>query len=325
MKKKLALLAALAMMLSFALAACATNPPAEAPAGETQPAAEVPVAERYGGVLKVSMNQDPVSLDALLEGGENEQIPAAHIFETALALDKSGNAFPGVCEYTFDGTTLTLKVREGVTFHNGDAVEIADVDASMTRWLTNVSFARTHFGDKIATREIVGDELVVTLSGPAPLALTALGRYAQGLYIMQEEICVAKPDTKIAQEEYIGTGPYKFVEHLADRYVRVERYDAYVPTNAEADGRAAPKMAYVDEIYFYPVPDRTARITGVQTGEYDVAIGVPANMMAELSASEDLVVEVKDLGIMAVMVFNSNQGLGTDVNLRKAILACVDM
>ena len=88
---------------------------------------------------------------------------------------------------------------------------------------------------------------------------------------------------------------------------------------------AAPKMAYCDEIYFYPVSDKTARITGVQTGEYDIGIGIPSNMIADLSTDPNLVVEMRDLGIFACMIFNNQSGPCTDKNLRNAILACLDM
>jgi len=342
MNRKTIALALIALTLMGVLAACTTVPggvattaatqgastTAATQAGDTTAAATQaadPNAPAMGGELKVTINSDPVSLDALLEGGESEQIPATHIFETALSADAGGNIFPGVCDYEFDGTVLRLTVRDGVTFHDGSAVTIQDVEASMVRWLANVKFGTTHFGSKLASSAVEGNALVCTFAESAPLALTAVARYSQGLYITPKAICEKYPDGKIMKEDYIGTGPYKFVEHLADRYVLVERYEGYVPTTADADGLAAPKMAYLDKIYFYPVSDKTTRITGVQTGEYDVGIGVPSNLVASMSAEPGLVVEIKDLGITAVMIFNSNQGIGTDVNLRHAILHCLDM
>ncbi|NLB90047.1 MAG: hypothetical protein GX786_02340, partial [Clostridiales bacterium] len=88
---------------------------------------------------------------------------------------------------------------------------------------------------------------------------------------------------------------------------------------------ARAKQGYVDTLYFYTVSDKTARITGVQTGEYDVGIGVPSNMLAALKKDPKLRVEVKELGIMPAVVFNFKQGPCSDVNLRNAILACLDM
>ena len=75
------------------------------------------------------------------------------------------------------------------------------------------------------------------------MALTTIGAYDQGLYIIPKDICEKYGVDKIADEDCIGTGPYKYVEHLPDRYVLLERYDGYVPTDNEgASGMAAPKM-----------------------------------------------------------------------------------
>ena len=76
---------------------------------------------------------------------------------------------------------------------------------------------------------------------------------------------------------------------------------------------------------FYPVSDKTARITGVQTGEYHIGLGVPSNMLEVLKKDPKLKVETVDLGIMPCAMFNCKKGRATDVNLRNAILACLDM
>ena len=332
MKKRI-LAAMMAAALALACTACAPPDDTSSPSGSQSAAqsgdtsvSQTSSEPQYGGSLKATINGDPTSLDAMMVNVEQEQIPATHIFETAIALDAAGDPWPGVCNYTFEDNVLTLTVREGVTFHNGNPCTIDDIKASFDRWTENVSAARTQITDHAESVEVVDDALVITFFESAPVALTTIGAYDQGLYIVPKEICEQYGPDKIADEDCIGTGPYKFVEHLPDRYVLVERYDGYVPTENEgASGMAAPKMAYCDEIYFYPVSDKMARITGVQTGEYDIGIGVPSNMMETLSADPNLVVETKDLGIFAGMVFNNQSGPCADVNLRNAILACLNM
>ena len=331
MKKRI-LAAMMAAALALACTACA--PPettTSSQGGSTSGSADGSVTQtagepQYGGSLKATINGDPTSLDAMMVNVEQEQIPATHIFETAISLDASGAPWPGVCDYTYEDNVLTLTVRDGVTFHNGNPCTAEDVKASFDRWVENVSSARTQVMDHAQSVEVVDNSLVITFAEPAPVALTTIGAYDQGLYIIPKEICEQYGSERIADADCIGTGPYKYVEHLPDRYVLLERYDEYVPTENEgASGMAAPKMAYCDELYFYPVSDKMARITGVQTGEYDVGIGVPANMMATLSADPNLVVETKDLGIFCGLVFNNQSGPCADQNLRNAILACLDM
>ena len=331
-KRMLALLLAAGMTLGAT--ACApkqsagqsSGNPNGSGSGSTQNTPADPGEPQFGGTLRATINGDPTSLDYMIVNVEQEQIPASHIFETAIALDASGNPWPGVCNFTFENNVLTLTVREGVTFHNGDPCTIQDVEASFKRWTENVSAAKKQIAAHMSSAEVSGDSFVITFSDPAPVAVNTIAAYDNGLVILPKSLCEKYPDSKLADADCIGTGPYKFVEHLPDRYVKLERYDAYVPSgNTEATGMAAPRMAYADELYFYPVGDKTARITGVQTGEYDIGIGVPSNMMEQLSADPNLEVVTRDLGIFACMIFNNAQGPCTDKNLRNAILACLNM
>lgn len=293
--------------------------------GESEEAAASGEAQ-YGGDLRVTISSDPASLDVMLEDVVDAQIPGYHVFETAICNDASGNIYPQVCTYEETDTQVILKVRDGVTFHNGNAVTIEDVEASAVRWLANVSSAETYVGSVLESMEIVDDTLVFTFTEPAPLATTVMAFYDQGLYIMPKEICEKYPDSKIADEDLIGTGPYKFVEHQADRYILLEKYEDYQPMdNGDATGMAAARMGYVDHIYFYPVSDKSARVNGLLTGEYDIAIGAPQNMIDQINANEGTEVVLKSDEIFAGLIFNYAEGACTDVNLRNAILACLDM
>jgi peptide/nickel transport system substrate-binding protein len=263
----------------------------------------------------------------MLEGSVNEQIPAAHVFETALAMDLKGMVYPSLCtfEESNGGRTLRLSLREGVKFHDGSTVTISDLEASAKRWLANVNLAQSHVGVNIASLNIDGNDLVFSFNNPAPLALTAISNWDGGLYILPKAICEKYPASKIENKDIIGTGPYKFKDHQAGRFVVLEKFKEYVPFETNATGLAAAKVGYADTIYFYIVTDRTSIMNGVQTGEYDVGFGVPANLLNGMRENPKLRVEVKEVGIMPCAVFNFKQGPCSDLNLRNAILACLDM
>ena len=282
-------------------------------------------APKYGGSLNATINSDPGSLDMMLETNEQAQMPGAHIFETILSVDLAGQAHTGVCAYeqSEDGMTLTLTLREGLKFHSGEAVTIEDVKATLDRWFANVSGARKNIQDRAESIEVSGNAIVIKFSKPAPLALMYLSNYAQGPYVMPKAILEAAGSDKI--KEYVGTGPYKFVEWQPDRYIKVEKFADYVPTTEEATGLAAPKMAYLDTIFFIPVKDKMTRITGVQTGSYDIAIGVPSNLYPSMAADKNVSLHMRDLAITPGMVFNYTTGATADVKVRQAILACLNM
>lgn len=279
----------------------------------------------YGGNLNVAVSEDPATLDPTLRSNDTIQIVGSHIFETVLSYDLAGNVHPGVCDYTVseDGNVITLTVRDGVKFHDGTDVKIEDVQATLDRWFANISAAKKNVADK-CTITYNDDSIVINRNEPAPLVLQYLSQYAQGPYVMPKEILEAAGSDNVT--EYIGTGPYKFVEWQTDRYIVVERFDDYVPTANDADGMAAPKMAYCDTITFYPVADKTTRITGVQTGTYDVAVGVPSNMYASMVAEPSVEVYLADLAITPGLMFNNvNSPCADDVYLRQAIYYCLNM
>ncbi|MEZ4572324.1 MAG: ABC transporter substrate-binding protein [Thermomicrobiales bacterium] len=75
--------------------------------------------------------------------------------------------------------------------------------------------------------------------------------------------------------EFIGTGPYRLVEHVPDVHILFERFDDYAAIEGGANGSyARHKYQWVDEIEFIPVPDEAARVAGMQAGDYHVAMNL---------------------------------------------------
>lgn len=333
MKSKLVSLLIMVLSLSMILSACAggsslPEAPAAAPNDAPASAPANPTEPKYGGRLNATISAEPSSLDIMLSSNSSEpaQIPASHIFEKILESDLQGNVHPMLCTYktSEDGLTLTLTMRENVKFHNGDTMDIGDIKATIDRWLRNSKFAKNAVEDKLDSIEYADDKTIVFhFKEEAPLALIALSSYDQGPYVMPKEILEAARDENVS--EYIGTGPYKFVEWLQDRHIKLARFEDYQPYESDASGMAETKHAYVDELYIIPVKDKMTRIIGVQTGDYDIGFGVPSNMYTELAADPKLKCEVQDLGIFASMVFNYTQGPTADVNFRKAVVKTLNM
>ena len=87
-----------------------------------------------------------------------------------------------------------------------------------------------------------------------------------GAVIYPKEVIDAAGDGQI--KEFIGTGPYRFVEHRPDRHIKLARFKDYAARSDAPDGFGGKRTAYLDEILFIPVPDVAVRLAGVETGEY---------------------------------------------------------
>ncbi len=317
----------LAVIFSMSLTACGGK---DADTGQTDGQADSTAASDepvYGGTLVVALESEPSGLDPVFEGSDPVQVPARHIFETVLSQDTEGNVYPGVCTYELsdDGLTLTLTLRDGIKFHDGTDCTVEDVKASLERFLALAPNA-DYLADALEGMTVDGSSLILKLKQPAPMVPIVLSYEDQGPYVMKADICKSAGENKITDtSQLIGTGPYKLKEWKTGEYVLLEKYQDYTPTDNDAKGLAGKKYAYCDEIKFVTVTDSTARVNGVQTGAYDITHQIPNNLMDQLKADPNVKVYLQDKGTMPCMILDKEDGPTADVNLRKAILCCLDM
>lgn len=323
MKKLLVLLLALSM--AFSIVACGekTNPTVP---GESQGAD--PEAAKYGGVLNIAIGTDPGSIDPHYTSGTEFYKYSNNVFENPLAQDAKGNIVANVCEYEMseDGLTLKLWVRDGVKFHDGSAVEIDDVVASLDRagkLQRNVSKSFTAYVENVNVADGVA---TYTFSKFSPSALYNISLYQTIAAVMPKEVCEKYGEegfTDIA--DCIGTGPYKLEKYTPGIGYEMVRFDDYVPVEEGFTGEAAPKKAYLDKINVWINQDVTSLYTTLMNGEYDVATVYDADYLGLLSN----VGFVKEGGIGVKTCYLAFNTKGTrpvnDVNLRKAIACLADI
>ncbi len=292
--------------------------------GVTAFAEEAAAEPVYGGTLNVT-GGSVTYLDPQFESADEPM--SRHIFETVLSLDGDYNVHPGVCNYEVsdDSLTITLTVRDGVTFHNGDPVTAEDVAASLKRWSSNISTGITCIGNYLDSIEVVDDACVLHFKQVASAALSGMAYEYMGAFVLPASVCEKYPDSGITDDaDLIGTGPYKFVEWVRDSHVTVERYEDYVPTENDCDGPAAPKKAYVDQIVFNFATDTDAEINGVLAGTYDLAENVNYPIYLSQQGNPDLNFYLIEDGVHPAMVMDKSEGWTANETFRQAVLAAID-
>jgi peptide/nickel transport system substrate-binding protein len=125
-------------------------------------------------------------------------------------------------------------------------------------------------------------------------------------------------------EEFIGTGPYMFVDRQADAFIRMARFEDYVGLEGEPNGYAGSKAAYIDELEFIPVPDEAARIAGLQAGEYHYLESIVSDQYNTLKDDPNVVAEILPPSGWDVMVLNTESPLMSDVTIRQAFVAAIN-
>lgn len=276
------------------------------------------------GNIEVAIIGEPQSMDPMMSTQDVVGIVTQHIVETLFTFDGKWAIQPllaaSLPEISADGKTYTIKLRPGITFHDGSAMDSADVVDSLKRW-TQVATRGKSIAERIeAISAPDAQTVVIALKEPyAPLmSLLAFNNSAAAIY----------PQEILGQEDIkspVGTGPYKLAEHVPDQYIRLQKFDAYVPRTEPADGAAGARAQTVDEIRFVPVPDPNTRVEGLVSGQFDFADALPVEAYDRVATSDKAEpVLLADFG-WPVWAINHKQGLLTDLNIRKALQAALPM
>jgi len=197
------------------------------------------------------------------------------VYEPLATLGPDGKIMPVLAtSWTVspDSMTLTLQLRKGVKFHNGEPFDAESVKftfdtlKSHTDWVLNYWMAQL---DKV---EILNPyEVRITFTEPVALTFALNLQYFSMLPPKHTQ------ETGGAFDVQIGTGPFKFVEWVKGvRYV-VERNEDYW-------GWGTTATTNVDRFIFTPIIEATTRMAALKNGEVDLVSEVPPEYVPDFEA-----------------------------------------
>ncbi len=341
MKKRLVGAAFTALLaLSMALTGCGGAQQAEKPANSAQPnqpAAETPApaAEPAKGGPKQliygrggdSAGLDPITTD----DGESARV-TENIFETLVKYEpQNTNIVPGLAEsweISPDGLTYTFHLRQGVKFHDGSDFNADAVVFNFERWMDkdNPLHNKEGFpyyndmfggykGDKdhaIASVKAI-DPNTVEFKMNRPLApfLNNLGMYCFG--IASPKALQEKGSAKF-NEEPVGTGPFKFVEWKRNDSITLEK-------NPDYWNKGLPKL---DKIVFKVIPENSARLTALTSGEIDVLDGMNPDDTQSVKDNKDLQLILRPSMNLGFFGFNMEKKPFDNPKVREALAYAIN-
>jgi peptide/nickel transport system substrate-binding protein len=286
---------------------------------------EEPAEDERGGTLEVALIGEPPSLDIHQTTATIVALVTWHMYEPLFTWDEEFQVTGELADSldtSDDGLVNTIRLREGVTFHNGEPMTANDVVASIERWGTISGLGRSLMEAVENVEQIDDHTIEFTMSEPFGAFAVALARQNQGCGIYPASLLEEAGEDPLP--EYIGTGPYRMVEHVPDRHIRMERYEDYQSRSEPTSGYAGMKNQYIDEIVFVPVPDEAGRVAGLQAGEYQYLESVTPDHFDTLEADENSEVEVLPPSSWATYVLNIAEGVLTNQTLRQALQAAMD-
>jgi peptide/nickel transport system substrate-binding protein len=281
------------------------------------------IAQKKGGEAIVAQQSPPPSLDAQTTSAQHARNITTHIWETLYSRDEAGNVVPDLAEgvnVSPDGMTYSFKLRKA-KFHNGKDMTSADVRASMERY-KRVGNSAAVLRDVVAFEAPSADSFVMKLSKPVPSLLDGISSPRAPFAIMPAEEG-GKEANKI---EYIGTGPFQFVEYRPDSHVLLRRFDGYVANGAykERDGFAGRKTAHLDTVRIRFMPEAGARVAALEAGEIHVNELIPTPAAQRLKNNRNIKIHEMMPWAFQVIIMNHSQGPMQNVKFRQAIQAALD-
>lgn len=226
------------------------------------------------GQLVAALDSDRETLDPHQATGTIDYMVLMHVFDHLVARNpESMKLVGGVAEsWKFvDDLTWDFRIRKGVKFHNGEALNAEAVKFSIDRVLDPArnSYLRDRF--KGITQVQVTDELGIRIrtEKPNPVLLERLTNLA----ILPPKYVKEKGDAHIAKNP-VGSGPYRFLEWARGQRLVVEAHPGYW----------GPEPA-VKTLVFRPILDVGTAIAEMLAGGVDFIRLVPPDQIPVIEAS----------------------------------------
>ena len=237
---------------------------AQAAAEEAAMAAEEEMAEEVvaptgdPGRVVIAVTTEPSTLDPQAVNDRSSRVVTANLFESLLGRDASTALVPVLATgfpETVDDDTWRFTVREGVTFHDGQALNAQAVADSLNRMLhPDYSTQRDSYIRNINSAEAV-DEYTVDIHTDGVNAV---------LPLQIAQLPVIAPGTgETVGENPVGTGPY-----MLESWDRGQQISA--TRNPDYWGEAPSIDAFTVRF----IPDKQASLAALQAGEVDLVLDI---------------------------------------------------
>lgn len=270
--------------------------------------------------LRVGLAEDPDMLDPTLARTFVGRIVFAALCDKLVDVDDKLNIVPQLAtsyQWSANGRALTMKLRSDVTFHDGEKFDAAAVKFNIERHKTLQGSNRSGELRPVSSVDVIDATTVrLNLSSPFSPLLAALADRA-GMMVSPK---AAQNNANFANAP-VCSGPYKFVERVAQDRMVFEKYANY--WNKEA--------IHFNRIVYTPIPDATVRLANLRAGQLDFIERVGSNDISRLSTeSRFKVSKITEIGYQGITINTGKSDkakanpLGRDNRVREAFELSLD-
>ncbi|WP_267427870.1 ABC transporter substrate-binding protein [Methylobacterium sp. GC_Met_2] len=235
---------------------------------------------------------------------------ALMVFDQLYGLDAQLRPQPQMVEghnVEADGLIWTFRLREGLRFHDGEAVRGRDCIASIRRWAQRDSLGQALMARTDTMSELDDRSFMIRLKRPYGLMLDTLAKLGPpALMIMPERLASIDPAQQIP--EVIGSGPFRFntKERLVGARVVYDRNPDYRPRESgDVSWAAGPKRVHFERVEWQIMPDPGTASAALQNGEVDWWENPINDLLPSLQSNPQIVTQLAGrLGNLGTAVMN---------------------
>jgi peptide/nickel transport system substrate-binding protein len=278
-----------------------------------------------GGTLNVALDSDPVCVDPSQAELIASILIGSNVVNTLLVQDPTTGTFlPGLATSwteNANATSFSFKLRSGVTFSNGQAL--------------NAEAVKTYFDSVVAMGAKAPDpsEYLVgysgtTVTGPLSFTITFSKGNAQfptaltttSLGILSPATMAASLADRCAGKDLYGTGPFVLQSYTPNESVVLVKRKGYNWPAALASLAKHSGPAYLDTINFNIEPDSSVRAGSLKSGQVDLATLIAPQDEPTFESNGFRILSRINSGIVEGMVPNmSGSTILQDPKVREAI------
>jgi peptide/nickel transport system substrate-binding protein len=270
--------------------------------------------------LRIGLAEDPDILDPTLARTYVGRIVFASLCDKLFDIDEKLNIVPQLAlsyETSADGKSVTIKLRPGVKFHDGEAFDAEAAKYSLDRHLTMTGSFRKSEISAVDHVEVV-DPLTIRLVLKTPFS-PLIAQLTDRAGMMVAPKAAQEGGDKFGLKP-VCAGPYKFMQRVQQDRIVVEKFQDYWNKD----------NVHIDRIIYLPIVDATVRLANLKSGGLDLIERVLATDVKDVRADPNLKLSgALELGYQGLTI-NVGKGdaaknaLGSDARVRRALEAAID-
>ena len=230
-------------------------------------------AQKTGGTLRFVAQADLKILDPVWTTAYITRNHAYLVYDTLFGTDEKLAVKPQMVDrhsVSKDGMKYAFTLRDGLRWHDGQAVAAEDCVESLKRWMKKDRFGRLLAAHTAKLAPADRKTFTLELGERFGPVLEALGKPSSNVpFMMPARIAATSAEEQI--KEIVGSGPFRFVKdewQPGNQVVYVKHAD-YRPRNEAPSGSAGGKKVNLEKVVWRYMPDAATAAAALAAGEVD--------------------------------------------------------